>query len=129
MKGFDIMYTIDILEYDKIIHIVTNKLIKEPEGIEIFEKLKQVFQEHNTSNYYMVLDTGGYKPSMQKDIKILHDVLQLYITTPFIKKYLISPSNMIAKAQANRVSKLKFKEYFVEVKSFEEALKLIKELH
>lgn len=119
------MYSIKVLEDKKVIHVVTGGFMNEKDGQQIYDKLKQTFSSVNTSKYNFILDTSDYKAVAQDNVPILQEILKLYASTPFRKKFVIMPSSAIAKMQAQKNIKDKSSDEIKYVSSFDEAISMI----
>lgn len=119
------MFDIKILEEKKVICVLTGGFIKREEGIEIIEKLKQTFQRINTSKYYFILNSNEYKAVTQDNTNLLKEVINLYATTPFIKKFIIMSKSVIAKLQAQKNDTTDLPNSIIQVNSFDEAMSMI----
>ncbi|GAB6087877.1 hypothetical protein [Alkaliphilus crotonatoxidans] len=86
------------------------------------EYKKQVGQI-DVKNYSLIIDAKDIKVNGPEIVPLLEEMIQLYASTPFKKRFSVIFESSIAQSQVKRVGKDNFTSAFTFVPSLEDALK------
>lgn len=101
------MYKFEIDASKKIFKIVTSGMFKLDEAEAFVAELEKKIKSVDPKQYTLVLDSKEQKPSGPDVVSLQEKAINLYVDTPFAKRYSIVFDSVIALSQIKRLGKNK----------------------
>jgi len=115
------MYHIELDKSKELFIVKGFGLYKEDELLSFINDLKTKINLINPRDYKLVLDTSKLKTSGQKTLPIMNDIMQIYLETPFKKRFYVQSESVTANMQMKRTGKNDFFDNLTIISSIKES--------
>ncbi len=115
------MYKINVNSLQKRFEVNASGMFKKEEAIAFLDELEEKIKTINPKEYTLIIDAKDQKPSAQDVVPLQEKAINVYVSTPFAKRYSIVIDSAITTNQVKRLGKEKLLEKITFIQSIKEA--------